>query len=127
MKFKLSLLQSLMTCLGCGTVLATGSVNNAFAAGVVTRFDSPTAISQNNVEFQIAQTSAGYCTVATQSGDPLNVRETPNGRIIGRVPHGSRVSLGVTDGSEGSNWTRIIYPKDGYVAIAYLTNCQYRY
>jgi hypothetical protein len=77
-------------------------------------------------EFQIAQTPVMYCKVATQSGVPLRVRETPStkSRIVGRVPNGASVAIGATDGSEGKNWARIIRPREGYVANAYLIGCR---
>ena len=57
MKFRLNLQQSLITFLTCGTVLAIGPVNNAFAA----------------------PTPSG---VATVFAAPSNVRVRPNGRIL---------------------------------------------
>ena len=75
--------------------------------------------------FQVAQTAAGYCTVADPTGTPLNVRSSPGGEVIGTIENGKVVALGVTDGSEGSEWTRIIQPYEGYVWSEYLTDCSY--
>lgn len=77
----------------------------------------------------VAQTPVGACIVAIQPGSSLNIRSSPttNSPIIGSLRVGDRVALGVTDGSEGANWTRIITPVEGYVANRYLTNCTYRY
>ncbi|WP_413165057.1 SH3 domain-containing protein [Capilliphycus salinus ALCB114379] len=78
-------------------------------------------------EYQLAQTPVGSCTVADPTGTPLNVRSRPNGNVVGTVENGTIVALGVTDGSEGENWTRIISPIEGYVWNDYLTSCKYRY
>ncbi|VXD23043.1 exported hypothetical protein [Planktothrix serta PCC 8927] len=75
--------------------------------------------------FLLAQTPIGYCTVADPSGTPLNVRQTPNGKVIGSLKNGTIVALGVTDGSEGEKWTKIINPLEGYVWSDYLTDCKY--
>ncbi|GAA6615940.1 SH3 domain-containing protein [Scytonema sp. NUACC26] len=78
--------------------------------------------------FQLAQTSVGSCVVSVQSGSKLNVRKTPNTRgvTVGSLQNGTRVALGVTDGSEGNNWTRIIAPVEGYVTRSFLKNCRTR-
>ena len=77
-------------------------------------------------KYQLAQTPAGYCTVADPTGSPLNVRDRANGEIIGTLENGTIVALGATDGSEGEEWTKIISPMEGYVWAEYLTDCKYR-
>ncbi|MGC9524613.1 MAG: SH3 domain-containing protein [Limnospira sp.] len=83
----------------------------------------PSVSSRDSETFQIAQTAAGYCTVADPTGTPLNVRSRPGGDIIGTLENGTVVAVGVTDGSEGPDWTRIIQPYEGYVWSDYLTDC----
>jgi len=83
----------------------------------------PSFSSRDSETFQIAQTAVGYCTVADPTGTPLNVRASPGGDIIGTLENGAVVALGVTDGSEGPDWTRIIQPYEGYVWSEYLTDC----
>ncbi|MDY7007748.1 MAG: SH3 domain-containing protein [Cyanobacteriota bacterium] len=53
----------------------------------------------------------------------LNVREVPNGNIIGTVDDGDTVELETTGGIEGLFWVKIIEPVAGYVWTEYLTNC----
>lgn len=83
-------------------------------------------LSSKDYPLQLAQTAVGSCVVADPTGSPLNVRATPGGKTIGSLPNGSQVTLGVTDGSEGRNWTRIIAPFEGYVWSAYLKDCRYK-
>lgn len=78
-------------------------------------------------KYQIAQSPVGYCTISDPTDSPLNVRERPNGKVIGTLENGGVVALGVTDGSEGENWTRIIRPIEGYVWAKYLRDCEYKY
>lgn len=78
-------------------------------------------------KYQLAQTAVGYCTVADPTGSSLNVRDKANGEIIGTLKNGTVVGIGVTDGSEGEEWARIIAPMEGYVWAEYLTDCKYKY
>jgi uncharacterized protein YgiM (DUF1202 family) len=86
------------------------------------------AVSASEYQFQIAQTPVGSCVVSVRPGSSLNVRQRPstNSKIVGSLRNGARVALGVTDGSEGKSWTRIIAPVEGYVARANLRNCRTR-
>ncbi|QNH56853.1 SH3 domain-containing protein, partial [Limnospira indica] len=92
------------------------------AAIAFTDFDSV----KPSQELQLAQTPVGACIVNDPTGTPLNVRATPAGKIVGSLPNGTRVILGITDGREGPNWTRIIGPIEGFVWSLYLSNCVYR-
>ncbi len=89
---------------------------------------SAPTVSASEYQFQIAQTPVGSCVVSIKPGSSLNVRQRPstNSRIVGSLRNGARVALGVTDGSEGRNWTRIIAPVEGYVARVHLRNCRTR-
>ncbi|EDZ96180.1 MULTISPECIES: SH3 domain-containing protein [Oscillatoriales] len=100
-------------------VTATGWGTAAIA---FTDFDSV----KPSQELQLAQTPVGACIVNDPTGTPLNVRATPAGKIVGSLPNGTRVILGITDGREGPNWTRIIGPIEGFVWSLYLSNCVYR-
>ncbi|GFZ95204.1 SH3 domain-containing protein [Okeania sp. KiyG1] len=53
----------------------------------------------------------------------LNVREVPNGNVVGTVDDGDTVELETADGIEGLFWVKIIEPVTGYVWTEYLTNC----
>lgn len=78
-------------------------------------------------KYQLAQTAVGYCTVADPTNSSLNVRDKPNGEVVGTLKNGTVVAIGVTDGSEGEEWARIIAPLAGYVWAEYLTDCKYKY
>ncbi|MBE9146522.1 SH3 domain-containing protein [Planktothrix mougeotii] len=90
-----------------------------------TAIQSRSTISETSDSLQLVQTPIGYCTVADPTGTPLNVRQKPNGKVIGSLKNGTIVALGVTDGSEGEKWTKIIRPLEGYVWSDYLTDCKY--
>ncbi len=54
----------------------------------------------------------------------LNVREVPNGNMVGTVDDGETVELETPSNIESLYWVKIIDPVVGYVWTEYLTNCQ---
>ena len=78
-------------------------------------------------EFLLA--AAGSCEVSmpipeTNERLVLNVREVPNGDIIGTVDDGEKVELEIAGGIEGLFWVKIVEPVVGFVWTEHLTNCQ---
>jgi Bacterial SH3 domain len=48
------------------------------------------------------------CTVTDPTGTPLNVRKSPNGRVIGAVENGSNVRIvGSSKDNKGRPWAKI--------------------
>jgi uncharacterized protein YgiM (DUF1202 family) len=51
---------------------------------------------------------AAICMVTDPTGTPLNVRRTPNGRIIGSVESGLHVNvIGTAKDAQGRRWAKI--------------------
>lgn len=90
-----------------------------------TAVQSDLTLSQPSPQVQLAQRPVGYCTVSDPTGTPLNVRQSPGGRVIGTLENGTIVGIGVTDNSVSKEWTRIIQPVEGYVWSPYLGDCKY--
>ena len=83
-------------------------------------------LAEKTDEFLLA--AASSCEVSMPSSSTnerlvLNVREVPNGNIVGTVDDGDTVELETADGIEGLFWVKIIEPVTGYVWTEYLTNC----
>ncbi|NES92632.1 MAG: SH3 domain-containing protein [Okeania sp. SIO2B9] len=83
-------------------------------------------LTEQNDKFLLA--AADSCEVSMPSSSTnerlvLNVREVPNGNIVGTVDDGDTVELETTGGIEGLFWVKIIEPVPGYVWTEYLTNC----
>ncbi|NEP75514.1 MAG: SH3 domain-containing protein [Okeania sp. SIO2G4] len=83
-------------------------------------------LTEQNDKFLLV--AAGSCEVSMPSSSTnerlvLNVREVPNGNIVGTVDDGDTVELETTGGIEGLFWVKIIEPVPGYVWTEYLTNC----
>ena len=51
-------------------------------------------------KYQLAQTPVGYCTVGNLTDSALNVRDKPDGEVIGTVESGTVVALGIISCSD---------------------------
>jgi hypothetical protein len=58
----------------------------------------------------LALAAAGErCKVTDPTGSPLNVRDGPNGKIIGTLPNGALVSIvAQKDAANGKPWVKIV-------------------
>jgi uncharacterized protein YraI len=63
------------------------------------------------------------CQVSDPTGTPLNMRESPNGKIIGTLQNGVEVVM--KDASKDWNWAQIVTKsgKTGWVYYNYLSDC----
>ena len=49
------------------------------------------------------------CKVTDPTGTPLNVRESPNGKIIGTLPNGSTVAIvAEKNAANGKPWVKVV-------------------
>ncbi|HBB32306.1 MAG TPA: hypothetical protein DDZ80_09920 [Cyanobacteria bacterium UBA8803] len=89
----------------------------------VTAFAPPSALGQTSSQpeggYQLAATQTN-CRKVSTSGSNLNVRSSPNGRIIGSLSNGTTVTIENT-GTNG--WVPISAPQEGYVFGAFLSFC----
>ena len=52
------------------------------------------------------------CTVTDPTGTPLNVRESPNGKIVGTLANGALVAIVESkDAANGKPWVKIVDAK----------------
>ena len=84
-------------------------------------------LTQQNDKFLLA--AAGSCQVSMPTSQTnerlvLNVREVPNGDLVGTVDDGATVELETSGGIEGIYWVKIVKPVVGYVWTEHLTNCK---
>jgi len=54
----------------------------------------------------------GRCKVTDPTGTPLNVRESPNGKIVGTLANGALVAIvEAKDAANGKPWVKIVDAK----------------
>lgn len=80
---------------------------NAFAAEVQEPETgrSPHSLAQTPRSCPEFSRPGNFAQIRTRDGDPLRVRSSPNGRVIGAIPSGWQVIVYATDAT--GNWTRI--------------------
>jgi hypothetical protein len=69
-----------------------------------------TAILTSNTIFFVPSASAGekICTVTDPTGTPLNIRNSPNGQVVGKIRNGKKVKmLSLTFDNQGKPWVNI--------------------
>ncbi|HMS40065.1 MAG TPA: SH3 domain-containing protein [Pyrinomonadaceae bacterium] len=78
----------------------------------------PQTVSANTF-MEFTPTTQDYCVVRERNNNaPLNVRKTPNGRIIGKLQVGEEIEAwDVVADRNGYNWTKITWG-NGYAWVA---------
>jgi hypothetical protein len=72
----------------------------------------PIAVMTLFAAMSFAWAEAEKCKVTDPTGTPLNVRATPNGKIIGTLANGIFVSiLEYAADANGKPWVRVAYPE----------------
>lgn len=107
--------------------ISTGKLSIALAASLmlgvtnltVTSYIARASTSSNQDDNQKVVAPANCRRVKT-SGNPLNVRSSPNGTIIGTLADGTIVNI---EGSASNGWVMISSPQKGMVFEQYLTSC----
>lgn len=88
-----------------------------FLSTVVTPVSATTTGNEPEVFFQ------DNCVVTGTNNTPLNVRKTPNGRIIGSLKLGAHiVAYDLVQDSNGNDWTKIKFGRGfGYVSTQFVS------
>ncbi|NEP11689.1 MAG: SH3 domain-containing protein [Symploca sp. SIO2C1] len=104
------------------TTFPLASTATSTATPQNTQNSAPETISsENEDEYQLAQTSTNCRQVNTASNNLyLNIRSSPNGPVIGRVNNGEQVTIKNTGSGA---WVSISAPKEGFVFGKYLKAC----
>lgn len=75
---------------------------------------------QNRGEVLLAQAEQipGNCRRVNTNNSPLNVRSSPNGRVIGTLAKGTTIQIQTL-----GDWVQVVSPVQGYVSANYLALC----
>jgi hypothetical protein len=95
-----------------GTFVCAGSVAMAFAqsgsaGGTIGNDDK--ALSGTRPESQSggSDQDRNTCVVADPTGTPLNIRTSPNGKIVGKIGNGERIRISDQTTENGKQWAYI--------------------
>jgi hypothetical protein len=72
----------------------------------------------------LSAASADSCMISDPTGTPLNVRESPNGRIVGTLRNGSFVTMRDVVEVRGKRWAELTSNRSGgtvYVLREYIS------
>lgn len=83
-----------------------GTVGNDDKAISGTRQESPPATRQES-RSSSSDDDDNPCVVADPTGTPLNIRTSPNGRIVGSISNGHRVRITDQTTQDGKQWAYI--------------------
>lgn len=97
---------TLLSLIGVKTTLATTTTPEATQPEALSATFNPneTLLGQS---CPYGDSRSPYARVTTRQRDPLNIRSTPNGRVIGSVPSGWAVVVGRKD--QTGRWTYLDY------------------
>jgi len=77
---------------------AGGTIGNDEKSLSGTRQESPSAASDQD---------RTTCVVADPTGTPLNIRTSPNGKIVGKIANGERIRISDQTTENGKEWAYI--------------------
>lgn len=100
------------------TISITAAIALAIAFGTVAMPVSATTTGNGPAVF-----FQDNCVVTGTNNTPLNVRKTPNGRIIGSLKLGAHiVAYDLVQDSNGNDWTKIKFGRGfGYVSTQFVS------
>jgi hypothetical protein len=107
-------------------ILAIATILSLSVIGLKTNATTTTqATPQKGGNYLIAQLQCPRALVNDPSGTPLNVRDKPDGKVIGRYPNGAEVRI--VRYSKDKRWVLVApdsrqdKPREGWVLAANLT------
>ncbi|HMT07551.1 MAG TPA: SH3 domain-containing protein [Pyrinomonadaceae bacterium] len=86
-----------------------------------------TTVMPSSANATTSNSSAAYfqdnCVVTGTNNTPLNVRSTPNGRVIGSLKLGAHIlAYGIEQDNYGDNWTKIKFKRGyGFVSTQFVS------
>jgi len=93
-----------------GTLVSAGCVATAFAqsgsAGGAIGNDEK-SLSGTRQQSQSGGSDQAACVVADPTGTPLNIRTSPNGKVVGKIANGERIRISDQTVENGKEWAYI--------------------
>ena len=95
-----------------GTLVSAGCVAAAFAqsgnaGGTIGNDDKALSGTRQELQSGGADQDRNTCVVADPTGTPLNIRTSPNGKIVGKISNGERIRISDQTTENGKEWAYI--------------------
>ena len=95
-----------------GTFVSIGFVVTAFAqsgnaGGTIGNDDKALSGTRQELQSGGADQDRNTCVVADPTGTPLNIRTSPNGKIVGKIGNGERIRISDQTTQDGKQWAYI--------------------
>jgi len=95
-----------------GTFVSVGFVATAFAqsgnaGGTIGNDEKALSGTRQELQSSGADQDRNSCVVADPTGTPLNVRTSPNGKIVGKIANGERIRISDQTTVNGKEWAYI--------------------
>ena len=95
-----------------GTLVSAGCVAAAFAqsgnaGGTIGNDEKALSRHQAGIAVGGPDQDRNSCVVADPTGTPLNIRTSPNGKIVGKIANGERIRISDQTTEDGKQWAYI--------------------
>ncbi|MBR1226373.1 MULTISPECIES: SH3 domain-containing protein [unclassified Bradyrhizobium] len=95
-----------------GTFVSAGCVVAAFAqsgnaGGTIGNDEKALSGTRQELQSSGPDRDSNTCVVADPTGTPLNIRTSPNGKIVGKIANGERIRISDQTTENGKQWAYI--------------------
>ncbi|MBR1282823.1 SH3 domain-containing protein [Bradyrhizobium sp. AUGA SZCCT0177] len=95
-----------------GTFVSAGCVAAALAqsgnaGGTIGNDEKALSGTRQELQSSGADQHRNTCIVADPTGTPLNIRTSPNGKIVGKIANGERIRISDQTTEDGKQWAYI--------------------
>lgn len=87
--------------------IATASAQSGNAGGTFGNDEKAHPDTPQELQSAGTDQDRGICLVADPTGTPLNIRTSPNGKIIGKIANGERIRISDQTTENGKEWAYI--------------------
>ena len=87
--------------------VATAAAQSGSTGGTIGNDDKALSGSRPELQSGGADQDRNTCVIADPTGTPLNIRTSPNGKIVGKIANGERVRISDQTTEDGKQWAYI--------------------
>jgi hypothetical protein len=87
--------------------VATASAQSGNAGGTIGNDEKSLSGTRQESPSSGSDQDRNTCVVADPTGTPLNIRTSPNGKVVGRIANGERIRISDQTTENGKEWAYI--------------------